>query len=68
VRVAGTQPYCFTSADDGTLTPVTEGAFDWFFAFDLPAGDVTVEDGFGGEETWPAQEGDLVLAFWMVHG
>ena len=68
VRVAGVAPLCFVVADeDGSLTSVTEGAFDWFFAFDLAPGSVVVEDGFGGEEAWPTQAGDLVFAFWMVH-
>jgi hypothetical protein len=67
VRVGGTAPFCFDQGDDGTLTRVADGPFDWFFAFDLPPGDVRVEDGFGGEETYPTQAGDLVLAFWWVH-
>ncbi len=67
VRVAGVAPLCFAVGDeDGSLIPVMDGAFDWFFAFDLVPGSVVVEDGFGGEEVWPTQSGDLVLAFWMV--
>lgn len=68
VRVNGAVPYCYVLEEDGTLTRVDAGPFEMFFAFDLPPGEIVLEDGFGGGEAWTATEGDLVMAWWMVHG
>ncbi|MES2640955.1 MAG: hypothetical protein V4850_15805 [Myxococcota bacterium] len=68
VKVNGVVPLCYVLEEDGSLRPVGEGPFDMFFAFDLPPGQVVLEDGFGGGEAWTAVEGDLVMAWWVVHG
>ena len=47
---------------------MTEGPFSLLYAFDLEPGEVVLEDGFGGGETWTAEAGDLVMAWWLVHG
>lgn len=68
VTVNGVAPLCYTLGPDGSLTRVSSGPFDMFFAFDLAPGEIVLEDGFGGAEAWTAVEGDLVMAWWMVHG
>ncbi len=67
VRVNGAAPVCYTVAEDGVATRVTEGPFDLFYAFDLAPGEVVLEDGFGGRETWTAAAGELVMAWSLVH-
>lgn len=59
---------CYAFDDAGAIGPVSEGPFDWFFAFDLDAGEVTLDDGTGPTETWTAAPGDLVMALWLEHG
>ncbi len=68
VRVQDTQPVCFVFDDEGVMSRVESGPFDWFFAFDLAPGDVVLDDGTGPIETWTAEPGDLVMAFWLEHG
>lgn len=66
VRVAGTRPRCYAVDDTGAMTPVDAGPFDWFFAFDLPPGDVEVDSGLGAVEVYPTTGGELVWAFWFA--
>ncbi|MDP2305422.1 MAG: hypothetical protein Q8P18_05300 [Pseudomonadota bacterium] len=68
VTVNGAAPLCYLLEEDGTLTRTEAGPFDMFFAFDLAPGEIVLMDGFGGGEAWTAAEGDLVMAWWMVHG
>lgn len=66
VRVNGEPADCFTVADDGTLERVTSGELDYFTAFDLEPGEVTVESGLGGSETWNVSGGEWIFAFFFV--
>ncbi|MFZ5481211.1 MAG: hypothetical protein ACOZNI_30915 [Myxococcota bacterium] len=66
--VGDDRPYCVAVGDDGTLTRVDAGPFDYFFAFGLPEGDVLVDSGTGAAETYPAEGGDVVMAFWLREG
>ena len=68
VRVQDAEVACYTFDDAGAPTRVESGVFDWFFAFDLAPGDVSLDDGAGPTETWTATEGDLVMALWLEHG
>lgn len=68
VLVNGATPLCYVLEEDGSLRRVDAGPFDMFFAFDLPPGEIVLSDGFGGGEAWAAVEGDLVMAWWVVHG
>ncbi len=57
---------CFVLSEDGaTLTPVAEGAFDWFFALDLAPGAVLLDSGLGWEASYTAEAGDVVMALWL---
>lgn len=68
LRIQGAAPRCFALGDDGVLSEVTSGPFYWFFAFDVAAGPVTLEEDGVALETWTATPGDLVMAFWLEHG
>ncbi len=65
VRVAGVQPVCLGTDADGNTALVDEGPFGTFFAFGVAAGAVTVEAP-GLVETYLAEGGDVVHAFWLV--
>lgn len=66
VRVADERVHCFAVQEDGTLAEVTEGPLDYFFAFDLPPGDIVVDSGLGAVEVYPTTGGELVWAFWLA--
>jgi hypothetical protein len=65
VRVQGRTPVCYLFDEAGAATLVTDGPFDWFFAFDLAPGEIVLDAGSGPIESWTAREGDLVMAFWL---
>ena len=67
ILVNGEAPRCYTLSDDGVLEAVDEGPVDWFFAFDLEPGDVVLDDGQGGGETWTVEAGSIVMALWLAH-
>lgn len=65
LRVAGVQPVCLGTDEDGATVVVDAGPFGSFFAFGVPAGTVPVEaPGFA--EVYEAEGGDVVHAFWLV--
>lgn len=66
--VNGEAPRCYAISDDGVLSAVDEGPIDWFFAFDLEPGEVVLDDGLGGGETWTVDAGTIVMALWLAHG
>lgn len=68
LTLQGAAVQCFAFDDEGVASRVTSGAFDWFFAFDLAAGEVLLEEGGQVVESWTAQEGDVVMALWLEHG
>lgn len=67
VRVNGEPVTCFVQdAVTGLVVPVQTGSFSWFLAPDQPPGEIVVDSGLGGVETYTAEGGDLVYAFWFV--
>lgn len=66
VRVDGEPADCFVVNEDGTLDRVSSGEFDYFMAFDLPPGEVSVESGLGAVETWNVSGGEWIFAFFFV--
>lgn len=69
VRVQAAPVLCFAlDPETGTLLPVEQGSFDWFFAVDLEEGEVEVDSGIGGTYRYTALPGDLVMALWFQGG
>lgn len=66
VRVAGQSALCFAVADDGSITRVADGEFDWFFAFDIPVGEIVIESGLGAEESYSADAGTFIMAHYFL--
>ncbi len=66
VRVDGSVPDCFSVDESGVVSPVATGAFSYFLATGLDAGDVRVESGLGGDEVYPLSSGEVGMAFWFV--
>ena len=60
----------YTLDDDGVLYETSSEPVDYFFAFNLHPGDVTVSvqatDGRSVEETWPAWPGEVVSAWYLA--
>ncbi len=60
----------YTLDDDGVLYETRDLAIDYFFAFNLAPGDVTVTvqaaDGRTVTETWPAWPGEIVSAWYLA--
>lgn len=64
---------CFDVSEEGAMTPVVSGSFDWFFALDVAPGEVaadgtgriTVDSGLGWEASYTAAEGEVVMALWL---
>lgn len=68
VRVADTIPTCFAIAEDGSVTRVNSGEFDWFFAVDVPPGEIVVSSGLGAEAAYNAAAGSFVMAHYFYGG
>lgn len=66
VRVQEKPVSCYNSNEDGSLSPITEGPFEWFFATDLSDGPVFVDSGLNGTYLYPAQPGEVILAGWFL--
>lgn len=67
VRVADEPVYCFAQdAATGLVIPVESGPFTWFLAVNLQPGELVVDSGLGGRETYVARGGELVYAFWFL--
>ncbi len=60
----------YTLDDEGLLYETDSEPIDYFFAFNLAPGDVTVSvqaaDGRQVEETWPAWPGEIVSAWYLA--
>lgn len=65
VTVAGEPADCFAVGDDGTVTQVDSGSFDYFFAFNLEPGDIVVDSGLGGGDTYSTRGGDWIFALYF---
>jgi hypothetical protein len=60
---------CFTLSEDGaTLTPITTGSLNWFYAAGLEPGEILLDSGIGGSYTYSAIDGSIVMAIWFVGG
>lgn len=68
VRVAEATPTCFAIADDGSVTRVSSGEFDWFLAVDVAPGTIVVASGLGAEAAYAAAAGSVVMAHYFYGG
>lgn len=69
LTVNGARPVCYLQdPSSGFTTRVESGPLTWFVALNLPPGEVTVDDGQGASETYVAEAGDMVYAFWFSGG
>ncbi len=66
VTVNGARPLCYLQdPETGFVSRVDSGAFTYFVGLNVPPGAVVVDSGIGGVETYVAEGGDMVYAFWF---
>lgn len=69
VTVNGVRPLCYLQdPTTGFTSRVDSGPLSYFVALNLPPGAVVVDSGLGGQETYVAEGGDMVYAFWFTTG
>lgn len=66
VAVNGAPVICYALGEDGAYARVDAGPFDFFYAFNLPPGDIVVDGGRGPAQTYPTLGGEVVMAWWLL--